>query len=143
MPREFSCGGLVLDPDSDPAACVVIIPTRRSADGSKTLSLPKGHPDPGESPEAAALREVREETGLEAEILRALGEVSYRYQRSGRTIMKTVRYFLMAATGGSLDDHDHEVETARWMPLDEALAALTYAGEREIVQRAMDAPDNG
>ena len=143
MPREFSCGGLVLDAEGDPAACVVIVPTRRAADGSKTLALPKGHPEARESPEAAALREVREETGIEAEILRALGEVSYRYQRGGQTIRKTVRYFAMAATGGSLEDHDHEVEIARWMPLHEALAALTYAGEREIVQRAMDASDNG
>ncbi len=143
MPREFSCGGLVLDPDSDPAACIVIVPTRRAADGSKTLALPKGHPESGESPETAALREVNEETGIEAEIHGPLGEVSYRYQRSGRTIAKTVRYFLMHATGGSLEDHDHEVEIARWMPLDEALGALTYAGEREIVQRALDTRDNG
>ncbi len=138
MPREFSCGGLVLDPASDPPACVVIVPTRRAADGSKVLALPKGHPDPGESPEAAALREVREETGVEAGIRGELGEVSYRYQRGGRTIAKTVRYFLMERTGGSLEDHDHEVEVARWMPLTEALSALTYAGEREIVQRALD-----
>lgn len=143
MPREFSCGGLVLDPASETPACIVIVPTRRAADGAKVLALPKGHPDPGESAEGAALREVREETGIDAELRAPLGEVSYHYQRGGRSIAKTVRYFLMGATGGSLEDHDHEVELARWMPLEEAVAQLTYAGEREIVQRAMAALASG
>jgi 8-oxo-dGTP pyrophosphatase MutT (NUDIX family) len=139
MPREFSCGGLVIDPGSDPLACVVIVPTRLAADGRKVLALPKGHPESGEAPERAALREVREETGIEARIRAPLGEVKYRYQRGGRTITKTVRYFLMEYRSGSLEDHDHEVEVARWAPLAEAASALTYPGEREIVQRGVAA----
>ena len=143
MTREFSCGGVVIDPASSPPACVVIVPTRRAADGSKVLALPKGHPDGDESPELAALREVREESGLEARIRSELGDVRYHYQRSGRPIAKVVRFFLMEYTGGSTDDHDHEVEVARWAPLTEAAETLTYAGDREMVRRALAAWDNG
>ncbi len=131
---------MVVDGDDH---CLVIVPTRRAADGSKVLALPKGHPDPGESPEAAALREVREETGLDAEIRSSLGEVRYLYQRSGRTIAKVVRFYLMDVVGGSLEDHDHEVEVVRWLPLTEAFSTLSYPGEREMVQRALAALGSG
>jgi 8-oxo-dGTP pyrophosphatase MutT (NUDIX family) len=124
---EFSCGGVVVDRSGSVASCVVIVPTRRAADG----------------PEDAALREVREETGLEARVVAPLGDVRYIYQRSGRRIAKVVRFFLMEATGGSFDDHDHEVEVVRWVPLAEAASTLSYPGEREMVQRAMAALGSG
>jgi 8-oxo-dGTP pyrophosphatase MutT (NUDIX family) len=136
---EFSAGGVVLDPAADPPACLVIVPTRRAADGSKVLALPKGHPDPGETPAQAATREVREETGIEAELGEELGDVRYFYQRGGRRIAKVVRFFLMTARGGSMEDHDHEVEDVRWMELGAAAAALSYPGEREMVGRALSA----
>lgn len=136
---EFSAGGVVVDPASDPTTCLVIVPTRRAANGSRVLTLPKGHPDGPETAEAAALREVREETGIVAAVQRDLGVVRYVYQRSGRTIAKVVRFFLMECTSGSTDDHDHEVEVVRWVPLDEALTTLSYPGEREMVGRAMTA----
>src|SRR5689334_22032352 len=94
---EFSAGGVVLD-DADPARCLVIVPTRRAADGSRVLALPKGHPEDGEEAEAAALREVREETGITAEVVAKLGDVNYFYQRGGRRISKVVRFFLLRAT---------------------------------------------
>ena len=137
MDTEFSAGGLVVAPGEAPPACLVIVPTRRAADGAKVLALPKGHPDGQETPEAAAVREVREETGIDARVVGALGDVRYVYQRSGRRIAKVVRFFLMEATGGSLEDHDHEVEVVRWMPLAEAGSALSYAGEREVAARAL------
>jgi 8-oxo-dGTP pyrophosphatase MutT (NUDIX family) len=137
MEAEFSAGGVVLDPASDPPACLVIVPTRRAADGSKVLTLPKGHPDGDESADAAAMREVREETGMDAEVVDTLGDVRYVYQRAGRRIGKVVRFFLMRAVGGSLEDHDHEVEVVRWMPLAEAATALSYAGERDVAARAL------
>ncbi len=136
---EFSAGGVVVDLAAEPPRCVVIVPTRRAADGAKVVALPKGHPDGDESPETAALREVREETGLEAAVIGDLGDVSYFYQRSGRRIAKVVRFFLMEWTGGSPEDHDHEVEVVRWVELEEAADTLTYAGEREMVQRARSA----
>jgi 8-oxo-dGTP pyrophosphatase MutT (NUDIX family) len=131
---EFSAGGVVVNDDGE---AIVIVPTRRAADGSKVLALPKGHPDGDETPRDAALREVREETGVRAEVVDALGEVRYWYQRDGRRVAKIVRFFLLRYTGGSLDDHDTEVEDARWMPLAEAANTLSYAGERDMASRAL------
>jgi len=130
---EFSAGGVIVR-DGE---CVVIVPTRRAADGSKVLALPKGHPDGDESPLDAAVREVREEAGVEGRFLEELGDVRYSYQRKGRRIQKVVVFFLLEYVSGDVADHDHEVEIARWMPLEEAAATLTYAGEREMVARAL------
>ncbi len=97
------------------------------------LGLPKGHPDGDETAEQAATREVREETGLEAELIELLGDVRYTYERAGRTRDKVVRFYLFEYRSGDLADHDHEIEDARWMSLREAAAELTYPGEREMV----------
>ena len=118
-------------------ACVVIVPTRLAANGSKVLALPKGHPEDGESPVDAALREVREEAGVDARLVEPLGEVRYWYTRDGRRIAKVVSFFLLDYVSGAVDDHDFEVEHACWMPLEEAARELTYAGEREMAARAL------
>jgi 8-oxo-dGTP pyrophosphatase MutT (NUDIX family) len=102
-------------------------------------ALPKGHIDAGESAADTAMREVREETGVEAELREKLGDVRYFYQRSGKRIFKRVTFYLFAYLAGSLDDHDDEVEEARWMPLAEAVEALSYDGEREMAARALSA----
>jgi 8-oxo-dGTP pyrophosphatase MutT (NUDIX family) len=116
---------------------VVIVPTRRAADGSRVLALPKGHVDPGETPLEAAEREVREETGVVAEPACQLGEARYWYRRDGRTIGKTVTFYLFRYLEGDTRDHDEEVEEARWIPLREAQTQLTHAAEREMVGLAM------
>jgi 8-oxo-dGTP pyrophosphatase MutT (NUDIX family) len=134
MPSEFSAGGVVMN---DANEVVVIVPTRRAANGSRVLALPKGHPDGEESPLQAALREVREEAGVQAEVVDSLGEVRYWYQRGGRRITKVVEFFLLRYVSGDLADHDHEVEQARWVPAAEAVETLTYAGERDMVRRAL------
>ena len=115
----------------------MIVPVRRAAGGKKVLALPKGHVDPGETAEQAASREVREETGMTGELLEQLGEVRYWYQRGGRKIPKLVTFFLFAYRSGSEADHDAEVEEVRWLPMEEAVRALSYKGEREMVQRAL------
>jgi 8-oxo-dGTP pyrophosphatase MutT (NUDIX family) len=80
---------------------------------------------------------VREEAGVEAEVVDSLGEVRYWYQRGGRRIAKVVEFFLLNYVSGDLGDHDHEVEQARWVPAEEAVQTLTYAGERDMVRRAL------
>ncbi len=114
----------------------MIVPTRRAADGARVLALPKGHVDPGETPIEAATREVREEAGVDVELVGELGDVHYVYMRDGRRIAKRVTYFAFRYAGGDPDDHDDEVEEARWMPVDEAARALSYAGDRDMVARA-------
>ena len=114
-----------------------IVPVRRAAGGKRVLALPKGHVDPGETPEQAALREVREETGMNGELVEQLGEVRYWYQRGGRKIPKLVTFFLFEYRSGSDADHDTEVEEVRWLPLEDALTQLSYKGEREMVKRAL------
>lgn len=130
---EFSAGGVVVR-DQD---VVVIVPTRRGPGGVRVLGLPKGHPEHGESAAEAALREVREEAGVSGEVLESLGVVEYTYERRGRRIAKQVEFFLIEYAEGDPADHDHEVENARWMPLTQAVTALTYPGEREVVFRAL------
>lgn len=129
---EVSAGGVVFR-DGE---VVVIVPRRRAADGSQVLGLPKGHPDEGESLLEAAIREIREETGIQAEPLGKLGEVRYWYTREGRSVPKAVVFFLFRYLGGDTADHDKEVEQARWMPLAEARNALSYKGERQMVALA-------
>jgi 8-oxo-dGTP pyrophosphatase MutT (NUDIX family) len=131
--REFSAGGVVVRGEE----VVVIVPTRRAADGSRVLALPKGHVDPGETPVQAATREVREETGVVAEPVHELGESRYWYRRDGRTIGKAVVFFLFDYVEGDTADHDDEVEEVRWIGLDEANAALSHAAEREMVELAI------
>jgi mutator protein MutT len=133
---EISAGGVVVRGDE----LVVIVPTRRAADGRRVLALPKGHVDPGETPAQAAEREVREEAGVQARLVSRLGEVRYWYQREGRRIPKLVTFFLFDYVAGDPHDHDHEVEEARWMPMTEAARKLSYKGEREMVERAVGFP---
>jgi 8-oxo-dGTP pyrophosphatase MutT (NUDIX family) len=103
-------------------------------------ALPKGLVGPGENPEATALREVTEESGLEGEPLTKLGDVRYVYTRGGERIFKVVSFYLVRNRRGRIGDvppeHAHEVEEARWLPLDDAPRLLAYRGEREMAERA-------
>ena len=131
--REFSAGGVMVRGRE----VAVIVPTRRAADGSRVLALPKGHADGAETPVEAAAREVREETGLRGSPVCELGESRYWYRRHGRTIGKTVAFYLFEYQAGDVSDHDDEVEEVRWVPLEEAVRTLTYEGERQMVDRAI------
>ena len=132
-PTELSAGGVVVRGNR----VAVIVPVRRDARGRRVLALPKGHLDDDETAEQAAAREVREETGVQAQLIDKLGDVEYHYERRGRRVHKRVEFFRFAYRSGDLGDHDDEIEDARWMRLAEAAEALSYAGEREMVRRAM------
>ena len=131
MVREFSAGGVVVRRmRGRPFVAVVRV-------RDEVLALPKGHPDAGESAADAAWREVREETGLEAELVEKLDDIRYWYVRGGERVMKIVSFFLFRYRSGSVADHDHEVEEALWIPLDEATERLAYKGEREMATIAL------
>ena len=132
---EQSYGGVTVRGEE----VLVITPAGRR----RVTALPKGAPREGETDRETAGREVREETGVTVAVGELLGDVSYIYRRDGRRIHKVVHYFLCTFVSGSTADHDHEVDDARWIPLQEALTALTYPGERRLIARAMSkvAPD--
>jgi 8-oxo-dGTP pyrophosphatase MutT (NUDIX family) len=132
-PREWSAGGVVVRGSE----VLTIVPVKRASDGRRVLALPKGHFDPGETALQAAEREVREETGVEVEPVRELGEARYAYRRGGRTIPKAVTFFLFRYRDGDTSKHDEEVEEVRWLPLEQAQYSLTHAAEREMVGRAL------
>jgi 8-oxo-dGTP pyrophosphatase MutT (NUDIX family) len=137
MIREFSAGGVVVrDDEGQPFVAVVRV-------RSEIRALPKGHPFGDESPAEAARREVREETGLDAEMVEQLGDVRYSYVRGGKRIQKVVTFFLFRYLSGNLEDHDHEVEEALWIPLADAPERLSYKGEREMAVAALSRTEEG
>jgi 8-oxo-dGTP pyrophosphatase MutT (NUDIX family) len=101
--------------------------------------LPKGTPDAGESIEETALREVREETGLDVRLGPTLGTIEYWFTSGGVRYHKQVHHWLMEPIGGDVAHHDHEFEIVEWLPLDQALADLTYENERKVLRRAAEA----
>jgi 8-oxo-dGTP pyrophosphatase MutT (NUDIX family) len=105
-------------------------------------ALPKGLIGDGEKAEATALREVTEETGIEATPVEKLGDIRYVYTWAGERVFKVVSFFLFRYASGRLGDipaqHAHEVAEARWLPLDEAPRLLAYKGEREMAAKALD-----
>ena len=137
MIQEFSAGGVVVRRMRG-RRYVAVVRVR-----DEILALPKGHPDGAESAAEAARREVREETGLEADLVEQLGEVKYSYVRGGTRVRKIVRFFLFRYRSGDVEDHDHEVEEALWIPLEEAPERLAYKGEREMALAALSRAEEG
>ena len=131
--REFSAGGVVVNAARE---CVVIVP--RSRRRRKPLALPKGHVEPGEAPAATAVREVREETGVESRLVEKLDDIRYWYTRDGARVLKVVSFFLLSYRSGSVRDYQREeVDGAEWLPLDEAPDRLAYKGERQMAKAAL------
>ena len=134
--HDVSAGGVIVRCTPDARLEVVIC--RRNTTG--LWALPKGTPEPGETREDTARREVQEETGLQVAILANLGSVRYQFTREEVLHDKEVFHYLMEPIGGSLDDHDGEFESVEWMPLDAAtLGRMTYDTDVEILNRAIRA----
>jgi 8-oxo-dGTP diphosphatase len=131
--REFSAGGVMVR-NLRGRPFVAVVQVREGV-----IALPKGHPEGGEATIEAAAREVSEEAGVEGEPVEKLGDIRYWYFRDGERVMKIVSFFLFRYRSGSVRDHDHEVESAAWIPLEEAAQNLTYKGEREMAAAALSA----
>ncbi len=132
--NEYSAGGLVVDLAGEVPRGALIGRTDRH--GRLLWSLPKGHIEAGETAEQAAVREVEEETGISGEILAELGTIDFWFVAEGRRIHKTVRHYLLRATGGALSDADIEVTEVAWVPLPDIRAQLAYPDERGLVDAA-------
>jgi 8-oxo-dGTP pyrophosphatase MutT (NUDIX family) len=131
--RETSAGGLVVDRiDAATRAALIGRIDRR---GRLEWVLPKGHVEPGETPAQAAVREVREETGLDARVVSELGPIEYWFVADDRRVHKTVHHFLLEATGGLMGTEELEVSEVAWVPLDELAGRLRYASERRLLDR--------
>jgi 8-oxo-dGTP pyrophosphatase MutT (NUDIX family) len=129
-----SAGGIVVRHEA--GVPYLVVGMRRRERDAITWTLPKGTPHAAESREATAVREVREETGLDVRIAQPLEAIEYSFVQHGTRIHKTVYYFLMQPTGGDLGRHDHEFEQVRWIRFDEAPTLLTFETERALVARA-------
>jgi 8-oxo-dGTP pyrophosphatase MutT (NUDIX family) len=130
--REFSAGGVIVRRFRGRPFLAAV----RVKNGA-VLALPKGHIDRGETAPEAAAREVREEAGLDGELIEKLGDVRYWYQRDGERVLKVVSFFLFGYRSGSVRDHDHEVDSAEWVPLEDAPRLLQYRGEKEMAEAAL------
>jgi len=150
MIREFSAGGVVLRRVSDAWHIAVIEPQKEGSENSvetskPVLALPKGLIDPGEKPEQTAVREVLEETGITAALIRKLTDTKYVYVRSWgdkQRVFKIVSFYLLRYQSGRIDDVTPEmrveVKRALWLPLDEAPRKLAYGGERQVARKAQE-----
>ena len=130
--RAESCGGVVYR--GAPGALEVCLVGRSE---SGIWALPKGTPIKGETREETALRETREETGLEARIIAPIDSITYWFVLRTSRVCKTVYYYLMVAVGGNISQHDPEYDLVAWFPVAEALRVMSYPNEIEIVQKAI------
>jgi len=134
LKKQASAGGVIFrNPEGMSEIALV------SVKGGAAWCLPKGLIDSGETPEMAAVREVREETGLNGRIIEKLGDISYWYYIRGENTKcrKTVSFYLMEYVSGDTADHDAEVDSAQWLTLDTARETVTYRGDRSIIEKAI------
>ncbi len=128
---EFSAGGIVYKKEQDGIYVLLIRVKNR-------WSFPKGNIERGESKEDAALREVKEETGIDGEIVDFVGEEEYWYQLHGEKIHKFVYFYLMKYKGGEIQPQKEEINEAKFVKIDEAFKLLTYDTDRNLLKKAVE-----
>lgn len=134
---QVSAGGVAFRwRDSEPEVAIVSVKPKLR------WQLPKGIVDPGESPQVTAVREVREEAGVEADLIKLIETIEYWYRsvKYGKPIRyhKFVHFYLLEYKSGDVANHDHEVEESRWVSFDEALRLLDFKSERDVVEKARE-----
>ena len=140
---ERSAGGVLFRRDESSKTNEVCLIKVRTRGGNPSWRLPKGWIEPDETPEQAALRETVEETGCRGEAIAELSEIEYWYTRRGDVpgervrVQKIVRFYLMSYVDGDVEDHDHEVEEARWFSVPDALQSISYDAESRVLQEAI------
>ncbi|MBU3646188.1 MAG: NUDIX hydrolase [Candidatus Nanopelagicaceae bacterium] len=135
---EVSAGGLVVDASGKNGLLIGRIDAKDQSRERLLWSLPKGHIEPGETPEQAAIREVREETGIESEIDKSLGVIDFWFMAGGKRIHKTVHHFLFKEVGGTIAPQVSEVDDVRWFPLEEIVSKLAYPDEKKLIARSKE-----
>jgi 8-oxo-dGTP pyrophosphatase MutT (NUDIX family) len=130
----LAAGGVVLRGTGEEIEVVIA-----GRDSDRTWVFPKGTPDRGETIEETAIREVREESGLDVEIVRPIGAIDYWFAVPGERVHKIVHFFLMRSNGGDVSRHDHEYDDVRWVTVADARRLLTYDTYRDMLERAIAA----
>ncbi len=130
MKKVFSAGGVVYKREGKDLKILLI-----SIKQGKVWALPKGLVEKNETPQQAALREIREETGIDGKIIDELGEVSYWFYLEGEKYFKTVKYYLVEYINGQITPQ-WEIDNAEWFKADEALNKLTYESDKKILEKA-------
>jgi 8-oxo-dGTP pyrophosphatase MutT (NUDIX family) len=134
---QVSAGGVAFHwRASEPAIAIVSVKPKLR------WQLPKGIVDPGETPQVTAVREVREEAGIETDLIRLIETIEYWYRsvKYGKPVRyhKFVHFYLLEYKSGDVTNHDHEVEESRWVSFDEALEMLDFKSERDVVEKARE-----
>lgn len=141
MTRQFSAGGVVFKRDGEIFLWLIIKPRPSKLFPTERYQLPKGHLEEGETTQTAALREVLEETGIQAKIIDKAGDTKYPLQIGQDRVFKIITYFLMEYVSGGPKVND-EVEQISWLPFEEAKKKLTFSDEKRTFQKASELLDN-
>jgi 8-oxo-dGTP diphosphatase len=135
--EQVSAGGVIFRRDNERIDVVIV-----AVGGQSRWQLPKGLVEKGEKPEVAAVREAREEAGVDSEVIEHIETIEYWYAGldGGERVRfhKRVHFYLLRYLAGDTGNHDWEVNEARWVPIDDAMSQLAFDNERRVVGRAME-----
>ena len=143
MQRQFSAGGIVYKKDSSGVQVLLIQNTSIVDEHKSYWGFPKGHIEPEEKSDAAALREVKEETNIDAQIVKKLGQSKYTFTWQGEKIFKVVIYFLMKYISGDVKHQVEELESAQWVKAEEAMNLLSFKKDKVFLEQALKELSHG